>query len=358
MFPGTREISRIRSGENPQVMLNSAFHTPKPENDTRCGNFRDDQKPVNAATRRIMSRASLILGLLLGATTAAVTGASAQDGYYANPARDIEFSNVQHLGRSPRILMPTLYVKFARWGRASLALGAASATGAVVDVDAPISVDDLRTLAGRLQEDLASQLSKVGWDVLNEADVKDKDTWKKLEHAKADRRFGVPFEEGKVDGNPRRYLIVAPANLPVIAAGATGPAWTMKELVDEMNATVLVATYTFDVIPFVSGGSGDQPVAPRLQLVDVSFDFRTPGLVGGVIRAKVPETCTESTGKFGVPGVKDDKLAQALQDTANGRGKGELILEPDATTLVSTGFSVGSEFNAKVVKIISAFAPK
>jgi len=305
-----------------------------------------------------MSRASLIFGLLLGASAAVVPVVSAEDGYYANPARDIEFSNVQHLGRSPRILMPTLYVKFARWGRAPLALGSVANAGTVVDVDAPISVDDLHALAGRLQEDLAGQLSKAGWDVLNAGDVKDKDSWKKLEHVKADRRFGVPFEEGKVDGNPRRYLIVAPGDLPVIAAGATGPAWTMKELVDEMNATVLVATYTFDVIPFVSGNSGDQPVAPRLQLVDVNFDFRTPGLVGGIIRAKAPETCTENTGKFGVPGVKDEKLQQALQDTATGRGKGELILEPDATSLVSTGLSIGAVFNAKVVKIISAFAPK
>jgi hypothetical protein len=302
-----------------------------------------------------MFRAILILGLLLGAGAAA-----AADGYYSNPARDIEFSNVQHLGRSPRILMPTLYVKFARWGRVPLSVAGSATGGAVVDVDAPVPVDALRDLAGRLQEDLANQLKTAGWDVLTETDVKDNPIWTKLERVSPDKRFGVPFEQGNVAGNPRRYLIVAPANLPVIAAGSTGPAWTMKDLVAELNATVLVATYTFDVIPSVpaDAASSTQPVAPRLQLLDVNFDFRTPGMVGGTIRAKIPQTSTETTGKFSVPGVKEEKRAQALQETAAGKGKGELMLEPDAASLITTALSVGVGFNVQAVTTISAFAPK
>lgn len=300
-----------------------------------------------------MLRATLLLGLLFGAGVAV-----ASDGHYSNPARDIEFSNVQHLGRSPKILMPTLYVKFARWGR--VPLNVAGGDGSIVDVDSPVSVDSLRDLAGQLHTDLIKQLKTAGWDVLTEADVKTNAGWTKLEHVNPDRRFGVPFEQGNVAGNQRRYLIVTPANLPVLAAGATGPAWAMKDLVTELNATVLVATYTFDVIPTVAADAttNAKPVSPHLQLVDVNFDFRTPGMVGGTIRAKSPETATAATGTFTVPGVKDDKRAQALQEAAAGKGKGELMLEPDAASLVSTAMSVGSVFNSQVVTTISAFAPK
>jgi hypothetical protein len=302
-----------------------------------------------------MFRATLILGLLLGASVA-----TAAEGYYSNPARDIEFSNVQHLGRSPRILMPTLYVKFARWGRVPLSIAGNASGGAVVDVDSPVDVANIRDLAARLHDDLTKNLEKAGWDVLTEADVKDKEGWTKLEHVKPDRRFGVPFEQGTVEGNPRRYLIVAPGDLPVIAAGSTGPAWTMKDLVTELNATVLVATYTFEVIPSVpaDAATSSNPVAPRLQLLDVNFDFRTPGMVGGTIRAKVPQTATEPTGGFTVPGVKEDKRAQALHDTAAGKGKGELVLEPDSSSFVATALAVGASFNSQAVNTISAFAPK
>jgi hypothetical protein len=299
-----------------------------------------------------MFRAILISGLLLGAGVAA-----AADGYYSNPARDIEFSNVQHLGRSPRILLPTLYVKFARWGRVPLSSGENSTGGAVVDVDAPVAIDAIRNVAEKLQADLINQLKTAGWDVLTEADIKTNATWTKLEHVKPDKRFGVPFEQGTVGGNPRRYLIVTPANLPVIAAGSTGPAWTLKDLVTELNATVLVPTYTFDVIPSTAGG-GNPPVAPHLQLLEVNFDFRTPGMVGGTIRAKIPQTSTDASGKFSVPGVNEEKRAQALQETAAGKGKGELVLEPDAASLASTALAVGGGFNTQVVSTISAFAPK
>src|SRR5690606_7235779 len=158
--------------------------------------------------------------------------------------------------------------------------------------------EDLRQLATRLHEDLAQRFTEAGWDVLTAKDIQDSPTWTSLEHVKPDRRFGVPFEEGAVARNPRRYLVVPPVDLPVIEAGATGPAWTMKDLVEELNATVLVATYAFDVIPFVpvQPGADGRPVTPRLQLVNVDFDFRTPGLVGGIIRAKTPETGTESSG--------------------------------------------------------------
>ncbi len=306
-----------------------------------------------------MPRASLSFGALFAVSLMTASATPAAD-YYSNPARDVEFSNVQHLGRSPRILMPTLYVKFARWGRVPLALGDTASAGALIDLDAPVSVDSVRELATKLQEDLTNQFKNAGWDVLTEADIKDNAAWTKLDHVKPDKRFGVPFEQGNVNGNPRRYLVVTPGDLPVIAAGATGPAWTMKELVDAMNATVLVPTYTFDVIPFVSGdaAAGGAPVAPRLQLVGVDFDFRTPGLVGGSIRAKVPETSVDPSGTFGVPGVKPDRLPQALQDTAAGHGKLELVLEPDPAALVATGLAVGGGFNAHVVKIISAYAPK
>jgi hypothetical protein len=302
-----------------------------------------------------MFRATLLIGLFLGAGLAA-----AAEGYYSNPARDIEFSNVQHLGRSPRILLPTIYVKFARWGRVPLSIAGGTTSGAVVDVDSPVDVASIRDLAARLHDDLLKNLEKAGWDVLTEADIKDKESWTKLEHVKPDRRFGVPFEQGTVEGNPRRYLIVAPGDLPVIAAGSTGPAWTLKDLVTELNATVLVATYTFDVIPAVPADAATSihPVSPRLQLLDVNFDFRTPGMVGGTIRAKIPQTAAEVTGSFTVPGVKDDKRLQALQDTAAGKGKGELVLEPDASSLVATALAVGAGFNSQVVTTISAFAPK
>jgi hypothetical protein len=302
-----------------------------------------------------MFRVSLIVGLLLGAIAAA-----AAESYYSNPARDIEFSNVQHLGRSPRILIPTLYVKFARWGRVPLSIEGGATEGSVVDVDAPVDVVQLREMAARLHEDLKQNLEKAGWDVLTATDVQDKAAWTKLERAKADRRFGVPFEQGTAGGNPRRYLIVAPGELPVIEAGATGPAWALKDLVTELNATVLVPMYTFDVIPSVSGDAASSltPVAPRLQLLDVNFDFRTPGMVGGTIRAKVPQTSNDTTGSFVVPGVKEDRLLQALQDTAAGKGKGELMLETDTQSLIATAIAVGGGFNSQVVNTIAAFAPK
>ncbi len=65
-----------------------------------------------------------------------------------------------------------------------------------------------------------------------------------------------------------------------------------------------------------------------------------------------------ASGSFVVPGVKDDKRLQALQETAAGKGKGELVLEPDASSLVATALAVGAEFNAQAVNTISAFAPK
>jgi hypothetical protein len=301
-----------------------------------------------------MFRETIILALLLS-----TTAATAAD-YYANPARDIEFSNVQHLGRSPRILVPTLYVKFARFGRVPLSVGGNASGGAVVDVDAPVTVESLRDLAAKLQEDLFTQLKTAGWDVLSESDIKSSATWTKLDRVSPDKRFGVPFEQGNVAGNLRRYLIVTPANQPVIAAGATGPAWAMKELVTEMNATVLVPIYTFDVIPSVpsDAATSDKPVAPRLQLVDVNFDFRTPGMVGGTIRAKIPQTSDDASGSFTVPGVKEDKLTAALHETATGKGKGELALVPDSASMITTGLAVGGGFNAKVVSTIAAFAPK
>lgn len=306
----------------------------------------------------MMLRVFSFLGLLLGAGVLAAADNAAPAGYYSNPARDIEFSNVQHLGRSPRILMPTLYVKFARWGRAPLIAADSGHAGANVDVDAPVEIATLRDLAGRLQADLVKQLETAGWEVLGAAEIKDHDTWKKLERVNPDKRFGVPFEQGNVAGNPRRYLIVTPGDLPVIAAGATGPAWTMKDLVTELNATVLVATYTFDVVPSVAAGSSVPPVAPLLQLVDVNFDFRTPGLVGGTIRAKLPQTASSVGGTFSVPGVKEDRREHALQEAAAGRGKGELVLEPNASALIDSALAIGSGFNAQVVSTIAAFAPK
>lgn len=311
-----------------------------------------------------MSRAILIFALVLGASAAMAADSSGPGGYYGNPARDIEFSNVQHLSRSPRIALPAVYVRFARWGRAPLRTGTSSTEGAVIDVDAPVPVDTIRELTTRLQDDLVAQLKSAGWEVMTYAQIKDNAVWAKLPRVDPDRRFGVPFEQSNIGGNQRRYLVVTPANAPVIAAGATGPAWAMKDLVAELNATVLVATYTIDVVPsvpspaMVAAQPGIQPVVPHLQLVDVNLDFRTPGMVGGSIHTRIAETSTEGTGKFSVPGVKDDKRQKALEEAAIGKGKGELALEPDAGSFVSTAMALAGAFNTKVVQTISVYAPK
>ena len=47
-----------------------------------------------------------------------------------------------------------------------------------------------------------------------------------------------------------------------------------------------------------------------------------------------------------------------LQEAAAGKGKGELMLEPDAASLITTALSVGVGFNVQAVTTITAFAPK
>lgn len=248
-----------------------------------------------------------ILGVtLLAACSAAWSGPEDKlsgNDVFTTPKKEFDFGKLKYLKKSDTIIIPTVVVRLQNWGTkgaVSKTRGSSSTQTAQARSTMSVAVDPkvAQELATSLQKDLVEKMRAAGWKVLTDADIRDSKAYKKLKWEK-DSELGqgidVEKSDGKVlgvgmaDSSGSGYYIAVPEGQKMLKYGITGPAWAMKKVAKEFNASLFIPTYTINTMYFDADEDtsifGDRASAsvdsgPLVMLENASVIYLNPKFAG------------------------------------------------------------------------------
>jgi hypothetical protein len=148
-----------------------------------------------------------------------------------------------NLAASNTILVPTVNLLVTSHGSVWSQKGGAQAHGKFY-VEG-LSKQLMQELAGKIQEDLVTQLRAAGKTVLTYADVKDEAAFTGRARLRADAKWGVPIRGGW--GQPLTFLIGTPSDAQAFDNPIQGPVWWMQSMAKEKNLVVIVPEISLSV---------------------------------------------------------------------------------------------------------------
>lgn len=295
-----------------------------------------------------------------------------------NLKQDLDSAGLKSLAPTKRVAIPTLYVKMMMWGRMTPLPHPSSAAPAsnkrdraarpTLEMGVAVDAKAMREIARDLYEDLVAQLRAAGWDVITFRDLSTSTALYRLEQDEVDTKLGAVVDTSSPAKEKRRYMKMAPENMPILKAGdGPGISW-MHKVAEEQDILILVPSYVFDPVAFEAaaqptGATALGPIGERasLQLVYASFDFINPKLDSGVIRTRAPVQLWADVGSLAPSAETGPEVAYALPKRVAAEAikkKTFYLLHPNVAALQRCATDGGKEFNRAALQSAALIAKK
>lgn len=311
----------------------------------------------------------LIVALALPAT--AIAGDKlTPNALFDKPDKQVNIDKIKNLGKSKKVLLPTVTLQLLATGDLFASTGGNSAKMkyATVGLDKAY----VQQLAAEAQQDLAAKMTAAGYEVIGWEQIKDRPDVKEMERRKPGKGIDLPLESPR--GSSNDYLFVSPSDEQAIKPAMQGLFWTFRKVAKDLDATMLEVIYVLDAPQVWSESergykrsSVSVNSAPGMTMTSARITLATAKMAGGSLMTTGYMTgVSENVGTLSQ--VKDDTpsganaLSSALSMLGGGssinRKSGVYVFQVDQPAYATAVRKATTSVNGLFAEAAAEHAPK